>query len=137
MEFFSEMLNLDTLQAVLSTVFLSAIVLGIVELLIHYYYDKVRNKRERRMTMFSLFIAAVFVNFFGFVFVPLSIGFLAVEASSYALWSIGEPNSIFAWIAGLMIYELSHWFIHMASHKVRLLWCMHAPHHAPEDMNIL
>ncbi len=128
--------NIETLQSILSIVFLSAIVLGFVELVIHYYYKKVRNKRERGMTVFSLFIAAVFVNLFGFVFVPLSIGFLAVNISPFALWELGGIGTVWGWTAGLVIYELSHWVVHMASHKVRLLWCMHAPHHAPEDMNI-
>ena len=136
MDSLNSILDIETLQSFLSLVFLSAIVLGIVELVIHYYYKKIRNKGERGMTLLSLFIAAVFVNLFGFVFVPISVGYLAVSASPLALWDLGGVGTIVGWVAGLVIYELSHWFIHMASHKVRLLWCMHSPHHAPEDMNI-
>lgn len=129
-------LNIESLQSFLSLVFLSAILLGLLELVIHYYYKKIRNKGERGMTVLSLFIAAIFVNLFGLLFVPLSVGYLALSASHFALWDFGGAGTVIGWVAGLAIYELSHWFIHMASHKVRLLWCMHAPHHAPEDMNI-
>lgn len=129
-------LNIATLQTYTPFIFLAALILGISEFLIHYYYKKIRNRGERGMTFMSLFIAAIFVSLFGFIFIPITVAFLSVSASPYALWDLGGTNSILAWISGLVIYELCHWFIHMASNKVRLLWCMHAPHHAPEDMNI-
>ena len=35
-----------------------------------------------------------------------------------------------------IVWELSHFVYHWTCHKVRLLWCMHAPHHAPAHMNL-
>jgi sterol desaturase/sphingolipid hydroxylase (fatty acid hydroxylase superfamily) len=35
-----------------------------------------------------------------------------------------------------LIWELSHFVYHWTCHKVRLLWCLHSPHHAPHHMNL-
>jgi sterol desaturase/sphingolipid hydroxylase (fatty acid hydroxylase superfamily) len=37
---------------------------------------------------------------------------------------------------GLFIYEMSYWLQHWLAHKVRLLWCLHSPHHAPNSMHL-
>jgi sterol desaturase/sphingolipid hydroxylase (fatty acid hydroxylase superfamily) len=37
---------------------------------------------------------------------------------------------------GYIIWELSHFVYHYLAHKVRLLWCLHSTHHAPESMNL-
>jgi sterol desaturase/sphingolipid hydroxylase (fatty acid hydroxylase superfamily) len=35
-----------------------------------------------------------------------------------------------------VVWELSHFVYHWTCHKVRLLWVLHAPHHAPQHMNL-
>lgn len=35
-----------------------------------------------------------------------------------------------------LVWELSHFVYHWTCHKVRLLWVLHAPHHAPGHMNL-
>lgn len=35
-----------------------------------------------------------------------------------------------------LVWELSHFVYHWTCHKVRLLWILHAPHHAPQRMNL-
>lgn len=35
-----------------------------------------------------------------------------------------------------VVWELSHFVYHWTCHKVRLLWCLHSPHHAPGHMNL-
>jgi len=54
-----------------------------------------------------------------------------------------EPYRIFTttftwyWlIYGYIIWEFSHFIYHYLAHKVRLLWCLHSSHHAPEAMNL-
>ncbi len=37
---------------------------------------------------------------------------------------------------GYIIWELSHFVYHYFGHKVRLFWCLHSTHHAPEQMNL-
>jgi len=48
-------------------------------------------------------------------------------------------KSRFTWywvIYGYVIWELAHFVYHYLAHKVRLLWCLHSTHHAPENMNL-
>jgi sterol desaturase/sphingolipid hydroxylase (fatty acid hydroxylase superfamily) len=40
------------------------------------------------------------------------------------------------WIYTLLVWELSYWVWHFTSHRVRLFWCFHSPHHTPVDMNV-
>ncbi|MEP6748732.1 MAG: sterol desaturase family protein [Bacteroidota bacterium] len=45
----------------------------------------------------------------------------------------------FTWywfIYGYIIWEFSHFVYHYFGHKVRLFWCFHSTHHAPEQMNM-
>jgi len=39
-------------------------------------------------------------------------------------------------IYAYIVWELSHFVYHWTCHKVRLLWVLHAPHHAPQHMNL-
>lgn len=59
----------------------------------------------------------------------------------FALWGanfsvINAGMSPLGWVYGFVIYELCYWLQHWAAHKVRLLWCLHSPHHAPGAMNM-
>src|SRR5690242_4175652 len=48
-------------------------------------------------------------------------------------------KTTFTWywfIYGYIIREFSHFIYHFLAHKVRLLWCLHSTHHAPESMNL-
>lgn len=47
-------------------------------------------------------------------------------------------QTTFTWywfIYAYVIWEFSHYVFHFLSHKVRILWCLHATHHSPETMN--
>lgn len=39
-------------------------------------------------------------------------------------------------IYAYVVWELGHFIYHYLAHKVRLLWCLHSTHHAPEEMNL-
>lgn len=43
----------------------------------------------------------------------------------------------YIWPVALLVYEFWYWVQHYAAHKVRLLWCIHSPHHAPPTINML
>lgn len=48
-------------------------------------------------------------------------------------------KTTFTWywfIYGYVIWEFAHFIYHYLAHKVRLLWCLHSTHHAPESMNL-
>lgn len=50
---------------------------------------------------------------------------------------IKMENSWYAWPIGLLAFEFWYWVQHYLGHKVRLLWCIHAPHHAPDTLTSL
>lgn len=62
------------------------------------------------------------------------IGFILANFQKYALF-----QTTFTWywvIYGYIIWEFSHFIYHYLGHKVRLFWCLHSTHHAPENMNL-
>src|ERR1700722_13888348 len=42
----------------------------------------------------------------------------------------------YSWIYAYMCWEFSTWVFHFSSHRVRFLWCLHCPHHAPTELNM-
>ncbi|MEH6581448.1 MAG: sterol desaturase family protein [Halioglobus sp.] len=39
-------------------------------------------------------------------------------------------------IYAYLVFEFSHFIYHWTCHRVRILWCLHATHHAPPHMNL-
>ena len=52
----------------------------------------------------------------------------------FALFQVGYHW--YGWIYALLMWDLSMWIWHFGAHKVRLLWCLHSPHHAPQNLNM-
>ncbi|MDR3695587.1 sterol desaturase family protein [Mucilaginibacter sp.] len=42
----------------------------------------------------------------------------------------------YSWVYAYLCWEFSTWIFHFSSHRVRFLWCLHAPHHAPTELNM-
>jgi sterol desaturase/sphingolipid hydroxylase (fatty acid hydroxylase superfamily) len=42
----------------------------------------------------------------------------------------------YSWVYVYLIWELSTWVRHYSTHRIKLLWCLHSPHHAPEDLTM-
>ncbi len=51
-----------------------------------------------------------------------------------ALFRVGY--TWYGWLYALLVWDLSMWIWHYGAHKVRLLWCLHSPHHAPQNLNM-
>jgi sterol desaturase/sphingolipid hydroxylase (fatty acid hydroxylase superfamily) len=64
----------------------------------------------------------------------VSTGFMALAGQTLAPFSLG--HDWYVWIIGLLIYEFWYWLQHFLAHKVRLFWCLHSPHHAPDTINM-
>lgn len=71
--------------------------------------------------------------------------FLSILPVSAVAYCIGllEPfalfKSSFTWywlVYAYVVWELGHFVYHYLAHKVRLLWCLHSTHHAPECINL-
>ena len=103
----------------------------VLEVAYVYFLKSVKRVKEIRMMGFgfAIFIAA---NIVGFGITTL---LMAEWMQPYALWQLGSGPVAF--IACLFIYDFAYWLQHWLSHKVRLLWSIHSPHHAPEQMNML
>ncbi|PRC93960.1 sterol desaturase family protein [Solimicrobium silvestre] len=54
--------------------------------------------------------------------------------SKFALFQV-ESRLIY-FLYAFLIWEFSHFVFHYSCHKVRLLWILHSPHHAPAQINL-
>jgi sterol desaturase/sphingolipid hydroxylase (fatty acid hydroxylase superfamily) len=55
-------------------------------------------------------------------------------ASRFAPFTV--PVSALGFLYVFAVYSLGHYLFHYSCHKVRFLWCLHSPHHAPRHMNL-
>jgi sterol desaturase/sphingolipid hydroxylase (fatty acid hydroxylase superfamily) len=65
----------------------------------------------------------------------LRIGIYAWFLDHMALFRL-PANSVWVWIAGLLLYDFSYYRLHRMSHEVNLLWTAHVVHHQSEDYNL-
>lgn len=82
------------------------------------------------------------VNFLIYVFNRLIGRFIAIAMTTFLI-GVLEPYTFFqtkmTWywfIYGYVVWEFGHFIYHYFGHKVRLFWCLHSTHHAPEEMNL-
>ena len=67
----------------------------------------------------------------------LSIGMVSLCIGWFAPYAIWQSRLTWYWVPyGYLVWELAHFVYHFLAHKVRLLWCLHSTHHAPESMNL-
>jgi sterol desaturase/sphingolipid hydroxylase (fatty acid hydroxylase superfamily) len=118
----------------LMLLFLSTVLYGLAELVYLWLVKKVANLKEYRTTALALgFALALSIG------ISLSYGRIntAVIGSWASQWGFFQTNlSWYWWVYGLVMYEFFYWLQHFLAHKVRLFWCLHAPHHAPGSMNM-
>ena len=87
-------------------------------------------------------IADYKVMFFIYVFNSFTGRFISIAAVAFCIGLL-QPYSLittrFTWywfIYGYIVWELAHFVYHYLGHKVRLFWCLHSTHHAPQQMNL-
>jgi sterol desaturase/sphingolipid hydroxylase (fatty acid hydroxylase superfamily) len=67
----------------------------------------------------------------------LSIAALAFCVGLFSPYAIFTTSFTWYWlIYGYIVWELGHFVYHYLGHKVRIFWCLHSTHHAPEHMNL-
>lgn len=82
------------------------------------------------------------IPFFIFILNRLISNFISIAAVAFCIgifekWAIFHTTFTWYWlIYGYIIWELSHFVYHYLGHKVRILWCLHSTHHAPQQMNL-
>ena len=82
------------------------------------------------------------ISFFIYLFNRFISRYISIAAVAFCI-ALFEKRAIlhstFTWywfIYGYIVWELAHFFYHYLGHKVRLFWCLHSTHHAPEYMNL-
>lgn len=67
----------------------------------------------------------------------ISLGVVAFCIGQFQPYAIFQVSMTWYWfLYGYVVWEFSHFIYHYLAHKVRLLWCLHSTHHAPEAMNL-
>ncbi len=123
---YSKLLTLDGILAMVSPVIPLILLLEIIRALVYK-----RFKVEDYKVPFIIFIFNRFVS-----------RFISIAAVAFCI-AVLEKHAIFTsslkwyWlIYGYIIWEFSHFIYHFLAHKVRILWCLHSTHHAPQQMNL-
>lgn len=83
-----------------------------------------------KISFFTFVLNAFIGRVISFAMVALCIGLF----SRYAIF-----KTTFTWywfIYGYIVWEFAHFIYHFLAHKVRIFWCLHSTHHAPESMNL-
>ncbi len=82
------------------------------------------------------------VNFLIYIFNRFAGRFIAIAMVTYCIglfqrYAPFQTTLTWYWfIYGYVIWELGHFIYHYLGHKIRLFWCLHSTHHAPEEMNL-
>jgi sterol desaturase/sphingolipid hydroxylase (fatty acid hydroxylase superfamily) len=121
--------SLKTLNGVLSIVGPILPIFLVLEFVIACLYRKFKVI-DYKIPFFSYLLNAFIGRFLSIAAVTYIIGVL----SSHAIFKSG-----FTWywfIYGYIVWEFGHFIYHFLAHKVRLFWCLHSTHHAPESMNL-
>ncbi|HEY4155585.1 MAG TPA: sterol desaturase family protein [Puia sp.] len=82
------------------------------------------------------------IPFFSYVLNAVVGRFISIAAIAYCI-GLFEKHAIFktsfTWywfLYGYVVWEFGHFLYHYFGHKVRLFWCLHSTHHAPQNMNL-
>lgn len=101
----------------------------IIEIARALFYKKF--KMEEYKIPFLIFIANRFISRF------ISIAAVAFCIGLFEKYALFKTDFTWYWFMyGYIVWELAHFVYHYLGHKVRLFWCLHSTHHAPETMNL-
>lgn len=96
-----------------------------------------------RGLIYKKFTGGVYkVNFFIYVFNSFIGRFISIGAVAFCIGLLEKHapfKTTFTWywlIYGYIVWELAHFVYHYLGHKIRLFWCLHSTHHAPDAMNL-
>ncbi|MCR9264209.1 MAG: sterol desaturase family protein [Flavobacteriaceae bacterium] len=116
-------------DGIMSCVFLALPILLFVEFFIVFF-----REREQLKTYKVNFFIIVFNRVIGRI---LSLGTIVWCIGFFQEYAPFQTSYTWYWfIYGYVVWELGSFIYHYFGHKVRLLWCLHSPHHAAETMNL-
>lgn len=85
-----------------------------------------RYKTNFLAKVFNEYVSKLFIIFVYIEWMPYF--------QPYALFKV--PGTWWGWLYAYLMWELTYWIWHYLGHRVRLFWCLHAPHHAPVEFNL-
>lgn len=121
--------QLLTLRGVMGVVSPLIPLLLIIEIIRSIAYKKF--KVEDYKVPFLIYIFNRFVSRF------ISIAAVAFCIGLFEKYAVFKTTFTWYWfIYGYIVWEFSHFVYHFLAHKIRILWCLHSTHHAPQTMNL-
>jgi sterol desaturase/sphingolipid hydroxylase (fatty acid hydroxylase superfamily) len=80
------------------------------------------------------FLIYVFNRFLGRF---ISLGMVVLCIGLFQKYAPFQTAMTWYWfVYAYIVWEFGHFIYHYLGHKVRLFWCLHSTHHAPENMNL-
>lgn len=119
---------------VLLLLFLSTVLYGLAEFIYLSFGLRKDRLKEYGMTAFALLFAISCSILVTMLYGRINTAIIAIWGAQFAPFS--TDLSWYWWIYGFLVYEFFYWLQHYLAHKVRLFWCLHSPHHAPESMHM-
>lgn len=118
-----------TYEGIVSLIYPIIPLLLLLEFILGIVYKKPQTKVYK--VNFLIYVFNRFVGrFIALAMVTLLIGLLRPYAPF-------QTDLTWYWIVyGYIVWEFGHFIYHYLGHKVRLFWCLHSTHHAPESMNL-
>lgn len=126
------MKELENLQVLSEFIPLIMTIIAVVIVVVEWtYLSKKRLIKRHKEGMTNVYsgIVTYIPIFIVNTFLTISGMYLIYEYRFFTL-SFGW----YTWILAYIAYDFMSFVIHFASHKVRLLWCIHSVHHAPKEI---
>lgn len=118
-----------TYDGVVSLIYPIIPLLLILELILGLIYKKPDTKVYK--VNFLIYVFNRFVGRF------IAIAMVTICIGLFQKYAPFQTEMTWYWfIYAYIIWEFAHFLYHYWGHKVRLFWCLHSTHHAPENMNL-
>jgi sterol desaturase/sphingolipid hydroxylase (fatty acid hydroxylase superfamily) len=118
-----------TVQGVLSAISPVIPFLLLIEIVRALIYKRFRIE-DYRMPFF-VYVANRFLSRF------ISIAAIGFCIGAFSRFAVLKTSFTWYWfVFSYIVWEFSHFIYHYLAHKVRLFWCLHSTHHAPQAMNL-
>src|SRR5450432_1558023 len=121
--------SLSTFDGIVSAIGPLIPLILVIEIVRALLYKKFKIEEYR--IPFFIFVFNRFISRF------ISIALVGLCIRWFSKYAVFKTSFTWYWlIYGYIIWEFSHFIYHYLGHKVRLFWCLHSTHHAPEQMNL-
>jgi sterol desaturase/sphingolipid hydroxylase (fatty acid hydroxylase superfamily) len=123
---YRELLTYDGILSIFRPLFPVLLLLEIIKALIFRKFKAL----DYKIPFFS-FVLNAFIGKF------ITIAVVVFCIALFEKYAIIKTSFTWYWfIYGYIVWEFGHFIYHYLGHKVRLFWCLHSTHHAPESMNL-